>query len=377
MFQILIFGFRGFKEVKYQVYTERIFLNAAKLITVVIFGLLGFGAIGLALSYTLSNIVSFIFAAYLFQKKVFPFVSSTFKAINTTKELITYSLPMLFSGFLGGFVITNIDTAMIGFFKNSFEVGIYNAALPTARLTGIVFAPLTVIFLPLISELYSNNKIRDLESVYKITFKWIFFFLSPLLLILLFYPHTIINFLFGKNYSSGSNALFFLSLGVTVRGLSSIHSSVLAMLKKTKIIFYITTLAASLNILLNWFLIQRIGITGAAIASFITFSFQYLLCFYFSYRFTKLIPFSRNLLKVLLASLTSFVIFYLISKLLLNFTKTKLIFFLLPGYLGLYLIFILIFKTLEEEDREILRIIEKRTGLKNRTLRNIIIKFVR
>jgi O-antigen/teichoic acid export membrane protein len=377
MFYILNFGFQGFKAIRYQVYTEQIFLNTTNLITVLVFGFLGFGAIGIAWSYTISIICTLFFAIYLFQKKVFPFLFSNIKAINTTKELLTYSFPLVLSGVFGGFIISNTDIAMIGYFKDSVEVGTYNAALPTARILGIAAGSLTILFLPIITELYAQGKMHELERVYKITVKWIFFFNFPLLLILLFYPHIIISFLFGKDYSAGSNALFFLSLGIFLVGLSTTHSHILGMLKKTKIIFYITVITASANLPLNWFLIPRIGITGAAIASFLTYCAQYLLLFYFSYRFIKIMPVSYSIIKAIIASISSFIIFYTISQPLLDlgYTKSTLI-FLLVGYLGIYSIFLLISRALDEEDIEILRAIERKSGLRIGFLRNFIKKFI-
>jgi O-antigen/teichoic acid export membrane protein len=378
MFQILIFGFRGFAVVKYQVWAERIFLNLTKLLTVIIFGFLGYGAIGLALSFTVSNILSLIFAGYLFQKKVFPFLSLNMKARTDIKELLLYSLPLLFSGFFGGVIITNIDTAMIGYFRDSIDVGIYNAALPTARITGLVFAPLTVVFLPVITELYSKNEMPELEIIYKTTIKWIFIFLTPLLLILLFYPKTIITFLFGELYSNGSLALVFLSMGLTLRGLGSLHSALLSMIKKTNIIFYVTLAVTIVNIFLNWILIQKIGITGAAMASFLTFSVQYLFYLYLSYHFTGLIPFSYSTLKVILSGLASFLIFFTLTSYFVTISYfSYLIYFLLIGYLGFYTVFLLRSGTLDQDDIEILKKVEKRTGIPKGALTKIIAKIIR
>jgi O-antigen/teichoic acid export membrane protein len=345
---------------------------------VLIFGLLGFGVIGLAWSYTISLIFTLIITVYIFQKKVFPFLSSSIKAVNVSNELLTYSFPMLLSGVFGGVILSNMSITMIGYFKDAVEVGLYNAALPIAKILGIVTAPLTVLFLPVITELYANNKMQELGRVYKTTIKWIFFFNFPLLLLLLFYPHILINFLFGEDYSMGANAIIFLSLGSIIRGFSTIHGFILAMLKKTKIIFYISFSATFAAFFLNWFLIPRWGITGAAIASFLVFSIQYLLYFYFSYRFTKIMPFSYSLIKVVFTSFASFIIFYMISQLLLNLGYTKLIlFFLLIGYLGLYSLFLLMSGALDKDDIEILRVIERRIGINSTPIKNIMKKFIR
>jgi O-antigen/teichoic acid export membrane protein len=378
MFQILIFGFRSFKVLQYQVYAEKIFWNVSNIVTVLIFGFLGLGVIGLAGSYTLSIILSLFFSAYLFQKKVFPFLFSSIGAKNTGKEVLRYSIPLLLSGVFGGLIITNADIAMIGYFMDSVDVGIYNAALPTARIPGIIIAPLTVLFLPLITGLYAKNNLKDLENVYKTTIKWIFFFNIPILLFLLFYPQIIISFLFGEEYIAGSGALVFLTLGLTLRGISGIHSNILAMLEKTKIIFYISIVTVIINLPLNWILIQSRGITGAAIASFLTFSIRYLMLLYFSYRFSKMVPFSHSIFKTGISAFAAFGIFSIVFKSLLKLGFSNLIFlFLLIGYIGLYTIFLLLSKALDEGDIEILKAIERRSGIQNKKIRYFIKKLIR
>jgi O-antigen/teichoic acid export membrane protein len=377
MFNIIGFGFRGFKVLRYQVYTERIFLNLMNLGTILVFGLLGFGVIGIAWSYTISILLSLIFALYLFQKRVFPFLFSNIKASNVSKELLKYSFPLLLSGVVSGILVSNIDLAMIGYFKTVLDVGVYNAALPIAKILGIVGTSFTIIFVPITTELFFMNKIRELEIVYKTTVKWVFYINFPLLLIFLFYPHIIINYLFGEDYSAGSVSLIYLSIGTFISGLTGFLGFPMALFKKTKSIFYITVLSSFINVSLNWYLIPKIGITGAALASFISIIIQFCLYFYFSYKLIKMIPFSNSIIKIILASFASLIIFVVLSQFLLKFGHAKIILiFLLIGYFGLYSIFLLVSKTLDTEDVAMIKIVERKSGLKVEFLRNIIKKFI-
>lgn len=377
MFQVVSFGFRGFKRMEYVVLTERIFLNISNLFLVLGFAYLGFGVIGIAWGYVISYGCTFFLAVYLLDKKVFPFIFSKIKIINIDKEIVKYSFPMMLSGIVGGLVIPYTDTIMIGYFNNVLDVGIYNVALPTAQFLGIITASFGALFFPVATELHTKKKMQELESLCKTTVKWISLFNFPIFLIFIIYPKVIISTLFGSEYTIGYIALFFLSIGTFIGGFTGIFSWSFGVLKKTKIIFYISTTAAIANFLLNWVLIPKIGMNGAAFASFITIFIQFILAYYLSRKLVKISYHSSSLLKIGIAGISSVIIFDIISQPLIGLGFDKIIMiFLLIAYLGTYFTLLLLFRTLDKEDIEILKAIEKKSGLRIEFLRNFIKKFV-
>jgi O-antigen/teichoic acid export membrane protein len=225
--------------------------------------------------------------------------------------------------------------------------------------------------------LHTNKKYLELEKVYKTTIKWIFYFTLPLLTLLLLIPSDLIDILFGMDYSAGSGAVFFLSISYFLSGFGSLFSSTLALFKKTKIIFYITISAAFVNIVLNWFLIQRIGITGAAISSFLTVILSSTLYVFLSYYYVQINPLTKNLIKPVISSFGSFFIFIFFPQKLLQIWSNNLAIVLIFGYLIGYFTFLVILKSLDEEDVGILLAIEKKTGMRNEKLRNLIRRFIK
>ncbi len=53
--------------------------------------------------------------------------------IELGKHLVTFSIPLMLVGILN-FMMTRTDTLMLGYYKGSEVVGVYNAASPLARL---------------------------------------------------------------------------------------------------------------------------------------------------------------------------------------------------------------------------------------------------
>ena len=70
LFYIFNSAFIGFKKVEYRVLSENIFFNISKLVFVIIFGILGYGVFGIAISYTIATAITFLFAARSEERRV-------------------------------------------------------------------------------------------------------------------------------------------------------------------------------------------------------------------------------------------------------------------------------------------------------------------
>ena len=177
--------FIGFKKNKYQALTEEISINFSKLVLVIIIGIIGLGVVGIAWAWTIATILIFFMSAY-FLKKVYPDIRSKVAAIPMKRELLSYSLPLLLTSSMG-FLIIWTDTLMLGFFKTAIDVGIYNAALPTAQLLFLFPNAIAVLFLPIITELYTKKSKGELNRVYKTVTRWTFYVNFPLFLLMVFF----------------------------------------------------------------------------------------------------------------------------------------------------------------------------------------------
>ncbi len=114
------------------VYTDRILSNFFKLTFIIIFGLLGFGIIGLAMGNTLGVFFTFLISIYFLEKRVFS-IRNAIKPIFLKKEIIFFSAPLMLSSLMHS-ILARVDTLMIGYFRTASEVGVYNAAIPTSQL---------------------------------------------------------------------------------------------------------------------------------------------------------------------------------------------------------------------------------------------------
>ena len=302
VFRDIIFSiFQAFQKIKYEIYSKNITENITKIVLTLIFLILGFKLIGFTLAYVLGTLGGTISAFFFLKRKILPSLETetTDKIDNSVlkKELLTYSFPLLFN-FIIFSLITWIDTLMLGYFRTPYEVGIYNASLPTALLLYIVPSILLILFVPVLTELYVKDRKDIFESLQKIIAKWIL--LVNLILLGLFYlfSEQILQILFGKDYITGSTALIILSTGYFVAYLLSPTTKALLVIKKTQLIFVNTLVAIIVNIILNLHLIPAYGINGAATATATAFLIISVLLFIESYTVLKMVPFKLMYFKI-------------------------------------------------------------------------------
>lgn len=375
LFYIFVSTFVGFQEIKYQVYSECIFSNSARLIFIILSGLLGLGIFGIAWAWTLATISTFLLSFYFLEKRVFSILRTKVTSIPLKKELLFYSLPLLLAGFMS-FIVRYTDTLMLGYFKTPVDVGIYNAALPTAQLLLMTPTALTSLFFPVITSLHVKGRGEELERVYKTVTRWIFYINFPLFLLLIFFSKQVLNIMFGPVYTAGYLVLMLLSVGYILSTFGHAPYHALNMLKKTKVIMYVTMICASLNVILNFLLIPLYGIEGAAFATATTYVSQSLLLVTFSLHIMRITPFSFSILKSFLAGILSIIFIYLLARLLfVSFPIYVLIIFCVL-FLLLYGFLLLLFRGFRKEDIEILKAIERKSGIRVEFLREILKKFI-
>ena len=367
-------GTTGYQAIKYEIYTTFIFKDTFKLIAIVTFIVLGYGVIGASVGWVLGIIGMSVLAFYFLEKKVFPILATKVKAVSVDKELFLFSFPLIFAG-IAGLITGWTDTLMLGYFCTPSEVGIYNVAMPTAKLMGIVLSAFAIIFMPVATELYARNREGDLKNAYSSVTKWIFAIVLPGFLLMSLFSTPIIRIMFGLEYVDGAMALSILAFSFFVSALVGLAASLLTTYGRTKIVMGCSFVGAGSNVLFNFILIPMYGINGAAIATGSSVVLMSILYLFFVYRIARMQPFRLSYVKPLFASLIAVSVVYAITKYVIGVSLFSLatMFFV---FLALYFFLLLVLKSFEEEDLMIMRAIDQRLGTKSDWVREIIRKFL-
>ena len=347
----------AFQKAKYHVLIKNFFENAIKIVlTFILIYIIGIGALGAAYGYLFSLIISLFVAIYMVNKYVFRFITikKIYGGIKIRKELVSYSMPLMFSD-LSISIIVWTDTLILGHFRSATEVGIYNAALPTAHLMYLIPYALMMLFLPVLTETYSKGEKEVLNSIYLRVTKWIFFTNLMLVSFFVLFSRIIMKNLFGQEYISGNIVLIILSLGLFLGYLIEPTERMFMIFKKTKTIFLITISVLVSSLSLNFMLIPIYGMIGAAIAAAITQILIFLLYAVSGYIITKINPFKFKyfLNALILLSVLGFIKYFFSGNLLI-----MLLMFM--GYILLSILLLAITNIIEKEDILFIKLILKK-----------------
>ena len=366
--------FRGFDRVDVKVYFYDILRNILFPLFLIAVILLSLPFIDVIYAFLASIVLTFI-ALAIYAIKKSPLPRKTEKSVNPVrKELLLFSLPLL-GVIMLNMILSWTDTIVLGFFKTSDVVGLYNTALPLAVLTSIIVNSMIFIHIPVISQLYSKNLIPEIKKNYQILSKWILATTLPIFLILLLFPGPLLNLIFGSQYVGASIALQILAIGhFTIVFLGPNGPTLLAM-GKTKLLMYASLISATMNVILNIVLIPLWGIAGAATATTLSIVVGHIFNSVVLYRASRIHPFNKNFLKPML---TTGIIIFVIYILITNFITVS--FWMLPLFfvlfLAVYASSLLLTKSFGNEDITLLLTIEKRTGIDATLIKRVLKRFM-
>jgi len=179
--------------------------------------------------------------------------------------MLSESLPMMLTGSMI-FIMGWTDNIILGIFRSSEEVGMYDAAFRLSTLSAVVLFAINAIQAPVFSELYHKKEMGRLQQIINKSNRLLFFTSLPLTLILCVFPNQILGFL-GEGFKGAWLALIFLSIGNFVNSITGSVGILLQMSGHQKQYNNIITSTAIGSIVLNLFLIPTYGLLGAAVTS--------------------------------------------------------------------------------------------------------------
>ncbi len=375
MIEIIISIFRGFDQVKETVYYEHIIISFTLFSLILLAIFLDQSFINVFYALVASYVITLILLVSYSIKKIksIKFIKIKKLFYPASKELVFFSIPLLGTAILHQ-IITWTDTLMLGGIKTSADVGLYNVSHLLAKVISFPLGAILIIFIPVFSVLYAQDRFKEMKLNFKIITKWLCSLTLPLFIFFFLFPEDIITFLFGAEYVFASFALRILSIGFILNNFSGPCGVTLVTIGRSRFVMFATLLTAILNIILNIILIPVYGIIGAAFASVFSLISINIIKNLKLYSLAGIHPISKNLVKPTSVFLILILTVYLFFGRNFKMTFTTLIFTLFAFYLIYLLIFILT-KSIDKEDVNLINVLEDKSGRKMKKLKKFLNKF--
>ncbi|ASJ06383.1 flippase [Thermococcus pacificus] len=362
---------QGFGRVREKVYFQNVVYPVIWLVFVVLLALLSLPFASLFWAYVIAQFLTFLtLILETYRIGLFRFRPSL--DVGLGRKLVAFSFPLMFVGILN-FLMTWTDTLMLGYYKGSEVVGLYNAATPLARLIPMFLNSAAVIYSPIVTSWYAQEKMAEMKRVYQVLTKWIFLLTLPLFALIFLFPEATISFLFGEKYVSAALALQVLSLGFMFHTFLGLNGMTLIVIGKPKLNMIGDTFAVVSNVALNLALIPSYGMVGAAVATTVSYFVANVFRSYWLYKMTRIHPFSWSYVKPLAIW---FVLLGIIKGLNLSVPDIWYAILALLVFMGVYAVLVLLSRSIDKEDIELLLAVEKILGVDFGIIKRVLKRFV-
>ncbi|MER3317449.1 MAG: polysaccharide biosynthesis C-terminal domain-containing protein [Allomuricauda sp.] len=240
--------------------------------------------------YLLRTVVIKIYAFTLRMPKL------DFKFSTYTKEILSYSFLIILGG-SAALILLEIDKVMLNQFISIENVAYYGVSVYIATVIIVPSRAMHQITYPLTAELLNTNNAAGLDKLYKKT-SLTLFIASGILFVLIILNLNDLYLMLPENYRNGFTIVFLIGLAKVMDSLLGNINSILYNSKYYRTVLVFGVCLAALTIILNYLLIPKLGLEGAALASFVSiFIFNLVKLIFVKLKF-GILPFTSATFKV-------------------------------------------------------------------------------
>lgn len=221
---------------------------------------------GRLLSWLIATVISFILSIIYFRSQGLLTLDIKKKYLRAG---IVFGLPLILHT-IGKFVINQSDRIFIAKMVSIEEAGIYNIGYQVGMVILLLVNAVGNFFQPFLYERLAGLTEKAKMEIVRTTYVTIIGLLLLLVLLTLGAP-LLFKTIIDKSYSGGVVFVFWTGLSYFFWGVYILFTGFIFYEKKTKQLGYLAVANVSLNICLNYLLIQKFGALGAAYATCISF----------------------------------------------------------------------------------------------------------
>lgn len=196
------------------------------------------------------------------------------------------------------------DTILLGAYKTSADVGVYQVATRMVMLAAFVMTPVNAAFAPRIADLYQRHRTESLHHTYVAATSWILRLSLPAFVLCMVMPKELLS-LFGRHFEVGATVIVVLAFGKLVDSATGPCGLMLNMSGRPGLSLFDNVGVLIANVALNVWLIPQHGIVGSAYAWAISLALVNILRVVQVKRVLGMFPFGVGEAKALVAAVAA------------------------------------------------------------------------
>ncbi|WP_369423953.1 flippase [Methanooceanicella nereidis] len=259
-------GLNGLRKMKYYAFLNIILNVLTIIVSIILVIILNMGIIGAVIGFVIPTVISGILS-FITIKEYFIIPNQLF---NETFIIITSFGFYVMLGNSISMINTQINTLLLGFYLNTFEVGLF--AVATTLIQGMLLIPssIQIISGPSFSRLNSKKEYTSLKLVTKKCIIYTFIVMFIISIIFIIVGNQLIPLLFTEDYKAAYIPLVIMIIGYLIYSPFVSIGSIFANIGQVKLSFKINLISTFITVILNLIMIPTYGIIGAAIATTIS-----------------------------------------------------------------------------------------------------------
>lgn len=280
------------------------FVSVGLGITLVV--ILKVGVLGALLASLFSSLTVVIFSFLYFTRKKYSYSFNW----DYAKKMILFGYPLIWAA-IAQWVYVASDRFFLLYYKDLTEIGYYSIGSTFSQPIGLINMAVQMTFGVLFLEMYNSEQTLKTKSarfsseifkIYVIVAVIISAFLS-------IFSTNLINFITTPAYIMGSLAVPLLIFSSIFAQGQQIVSMGISLSKKTWHYSWLVSIAALLNVGLNFYFVPKWGFVGAGFTTVISYLTYFLGCYFVSQKYFKV---NFNLIRILIYILIAILISFLV-----------------------------------------------------------------
>ena len=187
--------------------------------------------------------------------------------ISGIKNQLRYGIPLGLAAMFGS-ISAQLDKYMVSVLCSTEDFAIYVAGAVELPLIGVITGAMNAVVLPELAKFFKAGKLNDIRLLWQRAMNKAILILAPATFIVLLFGTELITLIFSARYAEAATPMRIYALSLPIR--AAVYGSVLMATNKTKWVTGAAIFGLSLNTVLNYWLVGRLGYAGAAWATVAT-----------------------------------------------------------------------------------------------------------